>query len=198
MCYSTSSTTSSLAKKVLRLIGEEVPRRILPTVPSWKSCEVQTWLQQIGFNKYCQRFLVGLCAVGGHVDGHFCPTSQLRCKCLTQLFQGPLQPGFLLAGSPGRRGYSPEADRARAAEGFGDGLQHHSEKVGSPPGHTGPPQGHHHSGRARGKVSAFPFLQKTGTQIPQVQNLDCQGFSTALLQYQRDFCNGTTAQQRCG
>lgn len=65
MCYSTSSTTSSLAKKVLRIIGEEVPRRILPTVPNWKSCEVQTWLQQIGFNKYCQRFLVGLCAGGG-------------------------------------------------------------------------------------------------------------------------------------
>lgn len=65
VCYSTSSTTSALAKKVLRMIGEEVPRRILPTVPNWKSCEVQTWLQQIGFNKYCQRFLVGLCAGGG-------------------------------------------------------------------------------------------------------------------------------------
>ncbi|XP_053941162.1 NAD(+) hydrolase SARM1 isoform X1 [Cuculus canorus] len=65
VCYSTSSTTSSLAKKVLRMIGEEVPRRILPTVPNWKPCEVQTWLQQIGFNKYCQRFLVGLCDGGG-------------------------------------------------------------------------------------------------------------------------------------
>ncbi|NXL91175.1 SARM1 protein, partial [Alectura lathami] len=57
VCYCTSSTTSSLAKKVLRLIGEEVPRRILPTVPNWKPCEVQTWLQQIGFNKYCPSFL---------------------------------------------------------------------------------------------------------------------------------------------
>ncbi|NXG84172.1 SARM1 protein, partial [Stercorarius parasiticus] len=57
VCYSTSSTISSLAKKVLRMIGEEVPRRILPTVPNWKPCEVQTWLQQIGFNKYCQSFL---------------------------------------------------------------------------------------------------------------------------------------------
>uniref|UniRef100_A0A8C3PLA8 NAD(+) hydrolase SARM1 n=1 Tax=Calidris pygmaea TaxID=425635 RepID=A0A8C3PLA8_9CHAR len=57
VCYSTSSTTSSLAKRVLRMIGEEVPRRILPTVPNWKPCEVQTWLQQIGFNKYCQSFL---------------------------------------------------------------------------------------------------------------------------------------------
>ncbi|XP_027745832.1 sterile alpha and TIR motif-containing protein 1 isoform X2 [Empidonax traillii] len=95
VCYSTSSTTSSLAKKVLRMIGEEVPRRILPTVPNWKSCEVQTWLQQIGFNKYCQRFL----------------------------------PGFLLAGSPGGWRHSPEADREGAARGFGDGLQHHSEKV---------------------------------------------------------------------
>ncbi|KFV71945.1 Sterile alpha and TIR motif-containing protein 1 [Struthio camelus australis] len=57
VCYSTSGTTSSLAKKVLRMIGEEVPRRILPTVPNWKTFEVQTWLQQIGFNKYCQSFL---------------------------------------------------------------------------------------------------------------------------------------------
>ncbi|NXC51218.1 SARM1 protein, partial [Penelope pileata] len=57
VCYSTSSTTSALAKKVLRLIGEEVPRRILPTVPNWKPCEVQTWLQQIGFNKFCLSFL---------------------------------------------------------------------------------------------------------------------------------------------
>ncbi|XP_065588258.1 NAD(+) hydrolase SARM1 [Cyrtonyx montezumae] len=57
VCYSTSSTTSSLAKKVLRLIGEEVPRRILPTVPNWKPCEVQTWLQQIGFTKFCPNFL---------------------------------------------------------------------------------------------------------------------------------------------
>ncbi|XP_010216745.1 PREDICTED: sterile alpha and TIR motif-containing protein 1 [Tinamus guttatus] len=57
VCYSTSGTTSSLAKKVLRTIGEEVPRRILPTVPNWKTFEVQTWLQQIGFNKYCQSFL---------------------------------------------------------------------------------------------------------------------------------------------
>lgn len=65
VCYCASSTTSSLAKKVLRMIGEEVPRRILPTVPNWKPCEVQTWLQQIGFNKYCQSFLVGLHAEGG-------------------------------------------------------------------------------------------------------------------------------------
>uniref|UniRef100_A0A8C6YHN3 NAD(+) hydrolase SARM1 n=1 Tax=Nothoprocta perdicaria TaxID=30464 RepID=A0A8C6YHN3_NOTPE len=57
VCYSTSGTISSLAKKVLRMIGEEVPRRILPTVPNWKTFEVQTWLQQIGFNKYCQSFL---------------------------------------------------------------------------------------------------------------------------------------------
>lgn len=31
-----------------------------------------------------------------------------------------------------------------------------------------------------------------------MQNLDCQGFSTALLQSQKDFCNETTAQQKCG
>lgn len=73
VCYSTNSTTSSLAKKVLRMIGEEVPRRILPTVPNWKACEVQTWLQQIGFNSYCQKFLVGLCARGGTTRWAFLP-----------------------------------------------------------------------------------------------------------------------------
>uniref|UniRef100_A0A8C0QN86 NAD(+) hydrolase SARM1 n=1 Tax=Chelonoidis abingdonii TaxID=106734 RepID=A0A8C0QN86_CHEAB len=57
VCYSTSSTASLLAKKALRMMGEEVPRRILPTVSSWKPTEVQTWLQQTGFNKYCQSFL---------------------------------------------------------------------------------------------------------------------------------------------
>ncbi|KAM9117568.1 NAD(+) hydrolase SARM1 [Pangshura tecta] len=57
VCYSTNSTASSLAKKALRMMGEEVPRRILPTVSSWKPTEVQTWLQQTGFNKYCQSFL---------------------------------------------------------------------------------------------------------------------------------------------
>ncbi|XP_044531519.1 NAD(+) hydrolase SARM1 [Gracilinanus agilis] len=54
--YSTNGTTSALAKRTLRLVGEEVPRRILPCVPSWKEAEVQTWLQQIGFSKYCERF----------------------------------------------------------------------------------------------------------------------------------------------
>ncbi|XP_001375801.1 NAD(+) hydrolase SARM1 [Monodelphis domestica] len=54
--YSTNGTTSALAKRTLRLVGEEVPRRILPCVPSWKETEVQTWLQQIGFSKYCERF----------------------------------------------------------------------------------------------------------------------------------------------
>ncbi|XP_006032897.2 sterile alpha and TIR motif-containing protein 1 [Alligator sinensis] len=57
VCYSTGGTVSALAKKALRTMGEEVPRRILPLVPSWKPLEVQTWLQQIGFNQYCQRFL---------------------------------------------------------------------------------------------------------------------------------------------
>ncbi|XP_068832836.1 NAD(+) hydrolase SARM1 [Capricornis sumatraensis] len=54
--YSTNGTTSALAKRALRLLGEEVPRRILPSVPSWKEAEVQTWLQQIGFSQYCENF----------------------------------------------------------------------------------------------------------------------------------------------
>jgi hypothetical protein len=56
--YSTNGTTSALAKRALRLLGEEVPRRIQPSVASWKEAEVQTWLQQIGFSQYCERFRV--------------------------------------------------------------------------------------------------------------------------------------------
>lgn len=56
--YSTNGTTSALAKRALRLLGEEVPRRILPCVASWKEAEVQTWLQQIGFSQYCESFRV--------------------------------------------------------------------------------------------------------------------------------------------
>ncbi|XP_016057364.1 PREDICTED: sterile alpha and TIR motif-containing protein 1 [Miniopterus natalensis] len=54
--YSTNGTTSMLAKRALRLLREEVPRPILPCVPSWKEAEVQTWLQQIGFSQFCERF----------------------------------------------------------------------------------------------------------------------------------------------
>ncbi|XP_060115477.1 NAD(+) hydrolase SARM1 [Heteronotia binoei] len=57
VCYSPNGTTSSLAKKALRAMGEEVPQRLLPTVPNWKPLEVQKWLQQIGFVKYCPLFL---------------------------------------------------------------------------------------------------------------------------------------------
>ncbi|KAL0597311.1 NAD hydrolase SARM1 [Plecturocebus cupreus] len=56
--YSTNGTKSGLAKRALRLLGEEVPRPILPCVPSWKEAEVQTWLQQIGFSQYCESFRV--------------------------------------------------------------------------------------------------------------------------------------------
>lgn len=129
------------------------------------------------------------------MDRRFCPISQQRCKCLIQLFLGPLQPGFFLAGSPGGWGHSPEADRAGAAEGFGDGLQHHSEKVGPPSEPTGLPQGHHHSGRARDKVSAF---QKQEWRSSKFKIRAVSAFPLHFLQSQRDFCNGTTAQQRCG
>lgn len=56
--YSTNGTTSALAKRALRLLGEEVPRPIVPCVGSWKEAEVQTWLQQIGFAQYCDSFRV--------------------------------------------------------------------------------------------------------------------------------------------
>nr|XP_025037900.1 sterile alpha and TIR motif-containing protein 1 isoform X2 [Pelodiscus sinensis] len=39
VCYSTNTTASCLAKKTLRMMGEDVPRRILPTVSSWKPSE---------------------------------------------------------------------------------------------------------------------------------------------------------------
>ncbi|XP_069082265.1 NAD(+) hydrolase SARM1 [Pleurodeles waltl] len=57
VCYSTDGTVSALAKKALQLMGEEVPRQIVRTVPNWKPLEVQIWLQQIGFSQYCESFL---------------------------------------------------------------------------------------------------------------------------------------------
>ncbi|KAJ3590098.1 hypothetical protein NHX12_008052 [Muraenolepis orangiensis] len=54
--YSSNGTTCSLAKRALTMMGEEVPRRILSSVPNWKNCEVQRWLQQIGFSAFCDRF----------------------------------------------------------------------------------------------------------------------------------------------
>lgn len=57
--YSTNGTTSALAKRALRLLGEAVPRPIVPCVASWKEAEVQMWLQQIGFAQYCESFRVG-------------------------------------------------------------------------------------------------------------------------------------------
>nr|XP_057936111.1 NAD(+) hydrolase SARM1 [Doryrhamphus excisus] len=54
--YSSNGTASSLAKRALRMMGEEVPKRILSCVPNWKTCEVQTWLQQVGFSTFCDRF----------------------------------------------------------------------------------------------------------------------------------------------
>ncbi|KAI5099101.1 sterile alpha and TIR motif-containing protein 1, partial [Silurus meridionalis] len=54
--YSSNATTLSLAKRALKMMGEDVPRRILSSVPNWKTVEVQTWLQQIGFSAYSDRF----------------------------------------------------------------------------------------------------------------------------------------------
>ncbi|KAG7470576.1 hypothetical protein MATL_G00115340 [Megalops atlanticus] len=54
--YSSNGTTCALAKRALGMMGEDVPRRILPSVPNWKSGEVQTWLQQVGFSTFSQRF----------------------------------------------------------------------------------------------------------------------------------------------
>ncbi|KAM4795660.1 NAD(+) hydrolase SARM1 [Rhinophrynus dorsalis] len=57
VCYSIDGTVSSLAKKALQMMGEEVPRRIVRSVPNWKPPEVQNWLHQIGFNRYAENFL---------------------------------------------------------------------------------------------------------------------------------------------
>ncbi|TSN57791.1 Sterile alpha and TIR motif-containing protein 1 [Bagarius yarrelli] len=54
--YSSNATTLSLAKRALRMMGEDVPRHILSSVPNWKTVEVQTWLQQIGFSAFSNRF----------------------------------------------------------------------------------------------------------------------------------------------
>ncbi|KAM6463195.1 NAD(+) hydrolase SARM1 isoform 2-T2 [Liasis olivaceus] len=39
VCYSANGTTSTLAKRALCTMGEDVPRRLLPTVPNWKPLE---------------------------------------------------------------------------------------------------------------------------------------------------------------
>ncbi|XP_063060524.1 NAD(+) hydrolase SARM1 [Engraulis encrasicolus] len=54
--YSSNATACSLARRALGMMGEEVPRRILSSVPNWKSGEVQRWLQQVGFSAYSERF----------------------------------------------------------------------------------------------------------------------------------------------
>ncbi|XP_071352370.1 NAD(+) hydrolase SARM1 [Trachinotus anak] len=54
--YSSNGTACGLAKRALSMMGEEVPKRILSCVPNWKTCEVQRWLQQVGFSTYCDRF----------------------------------------------------------------------------------------------------------------------------------------------
>ncbi|KAM9732592.1 NAD(+) hydrolase SARM1 [Menidia menidia] len=54
--YSSNGTACALAKRALSMMGEEVPKRILSCVPNWKTCEVQMWLQQVGFSAYCDRF----------------------------------------------------------------------------------------------------------------------------------------------
>ncbi|MEQ2172436.1 Sterile alpha and TIR motif-containing protein 1 [Goodea atripinnis] len=54
--YSSNGTACSLAKRALSMMGEEVPKQILSCVPNWKTCEVQTWLQQVGFSAYSDRF----------------------------------------------------------------------------------------------------------------------------------------------
>ncbi|XP_041851222.1 NAD(+) hydrolase SARM1 [Melanotaenia boesemani] len=54
--YSSNGTACALAKRALSMMGEEVPKRILSCVPNWKTCEVQMWLQQVGFSAFSDRF----------------------------------------------------------------------------------------------------------------------------------------------
>ncbi|XP_015246440.1 PREDICTED: sterile alpha and TIR motif-containing protein 1 isoform X1 [Cyprinodon variegatus] len=54
--YSSNGTVSSLAKRALSMMGEEVPKQVLSCVPNWKTFEVQTWLQQVGFSAFSDRF----------------------------------------------------------------------------------------------------------------------------------------------
>ncbi|XP_048450294.1 NAD(+) hydrolase SARM1, partial [Rhincodon typus] len=61
--YSSNATVSTLAKKALELMGEEVSKQLSLNVPNWKAAGVHTWLQQIGFSIYGERFL------GLQVDG---------------------------------------------------------------------------------------------------------------------------------
>uniref|UniRef100_A0A3Q3IJ71 TIR domain-containing protein n=1 Tax=Monopterus albus TaxID=43700 RepID=A0A3Q3IJ71_MONAL len=61
--YTSNGTTCALAKRALSMMGEEVPKHILSCVPNWKTCEVLTWLQQVGFSAYCDRFQVNIIVI---------------------------------------------------------------------------------------------------------------------------------------
>lgn len=82
--YSSNGTATALAKRALRMMGEEVPRRILPGVANWKTREVQTWLQQVGFSGFCDRFQVGDARRGVNVllpNGKVTSPSHCVCVC---------------------------------------------------------------------------------------------------------------------
>ncbi|KAF3692827.1 Sterile alpha and TIR motif-containing protein 1 Tir-1 -like protein [Channa argus] len=54
--YSSNGTACALAKRALNMMGEEVPKHILSCVPNWKTGEVLTWLQQVGFSTFSDCF----------------------------------------------------------------------------------------------------------------------------------------------
>lgn len=48
---------SKFASQALRLLGQEVPRRLSEQVPLWSEDDVAEWVNQIGFSEYKIRFL---------------------------------------------------------------------------------------------------------------------------------------------
>ena len=61
--YSSNGPACALAKRALSAMDEEVPRRILSSVPNWKSGEVHTLLQQVASSAFSDRLQASVARV---------------------------------------------------------------------------------------------------------------------------------------
>ncbi|ESO95392.1 hypothetical protein LOTGIDRAFT_215051 [Lottia gigantea] len=56
LASSPNSTASRLAAKALKILGEEVPKKLSKQVPLWSVEDVSHWVAQVGFGEFCERF----------------------------------------------------------------------------------------------------------------------------------------------
>ncbi|XP_050410413.1 NAD(+) hydrolase SARM1 isoform X3 [Patella vulgata] len=63
LASSPNCTASRLAAQALKIMGEEVPKKLSKQVPLWSVEDVSHWVAQVGYGEYCERF------EDCHVDG---------------------------------------------------------------------------------------------------------------------------------